>query len=118
MSADAATRPPADAGAGGAPALKRHRLGSAQRLALLALRYLVVLAALAFFLFPIAWVLGTAFKLHGGYMHRPPIWIPDEQTLLQFRAVMASKGEATLRNSVVIATSATILSTIIGRIAA
>ena len=118
MSAGADTRPLADAGAGGAPALKRNRLGSAQRLALLALRYLVVLAALAFFLFPIAWVLGTAFKLPGEYMHRPPIWIPDDPTLLHFRAVMASKGEAALRNSVVIATSATILSTVIGSLAA
>ncbi len=82
------------------------------------LRYAVVLAALAFFLFPIAWVVGTAFKLPGEYMHRPPIWIPNEPTLLHFRNVMASRGEAALRNSAIIAGSATLLSMLIGSLAA
>lgn len=113
MSARSAAAPlPAMAAA---PVRRRPPL---RRLGLRVLRYLAVLAALAFFLFPIAWVVGTAFKLPGEYMQRPPIWIPREPTLLHFQSVMASRGAVALRNSAIIAGAATILSMVIGSLAA
>lgn len=92
--------------------------GASRRRVLCALRYLVVLVALAFFLFPIVWVIGTAFKLPGDYLHKPPIVIPSQPTLIHFANVMASRGETALRNSVIIASSATLLSMLIGSSAA
>ena len=100
------------------PTAVAGRRATLRRPLLRVLRYLVLLVALAFFLFPIAWVITTAFKLPGDYMHRPPVWIPDEPTLLHFRGVMAAKGEAALRNSVIIASGATVLSVLIGSLAA
>jgi len=94
------------------------RRGGGRRPGATALKYAAVAVALAFFLFPIAWVVGTAFKLPGEYLHRPPVWIPSEPTLLHFRNVMASRGEAALRNSTIIAGSATLLSMAIGSLAA
>jgi multiple sugar transport system permease protein len=83
-----------------------------------AIKYLVLLVALIFFIFPIFWVVITSLKLPGEYMHRPPILIPDEPTLNHYRNVLNAKGELALRNSAVIATSATILSLIVGTLAA
>lgn len=85
---------------------------------LTALRYLVLLLALLFFLFPIFWVAITSIKLPGEYMHRPPILIPHEPTLIHYRNVMDSRGTPALRNSVVIASSATLLSLLVGTLAA
>ncbi len=82
------------------------------------LRYSVLLVSLAFFLFPILWVAVTSFKFPGDYMHRPPIFFPDDPTLIHYRSVMSAKGEAALRNSVIIATMATLFSLIVGTLAA
>jgi multiple sugar transport system permease protein len=84
----------------------------------LALRYAAVAAALVFFLFPIFWVVTTAFKLPGEYLSSPPIWIPEQPTLIHFGAVMPLKGYAALQNSLVISTGATVLSLLAGSLAA
>ena len=92
-----------------AAALAAARARSARRRHFLiqTARYLIVLVALVFFLFPIGWVISTAFKLPGEYLTRPPVWIPADPTTIHFRNVMESKGEVALRNSVIIAGSAT-----------
>lgn len=89
-----------------------------RRAAITGLRYPAALAALAFFLFPIFWVVTTAFKLPGEYLSNPPIWIPEQPTLIHFGAVMPLKGYTALGNSLVIATGATVLSLLIGSLAA
>ena len=89
-----------------------------RRLVVQALRYLIVLVALVFFLFPIGWLLSTAFKLPGEYLRNPPVWIPDDPTTVHFANVMRERGEVALRNSVVIAGSATVLCLVIGSLAA
>lgn len=89
-----------------------------RRLAARALRYLGVLAALAFFLFPIYWVVTTAFKLPGEYLHRPPIWFPQNPTLVHFSAVMPLKGYIALKNSLIVSGLSMILSLTIGSMAA
>lgn len=83
-----------------------------------AARYVVLLIVLVFCLFPILWVIAMSVKLPGEYLHNPPIWIPQQPTLVHYRNVMAAKGELALKNSVIIATSATVLTMIVGSLAA
>src|SRR4051812_18877326 len=80
----------------------------------LALRYLVVAIALLFVLFPIFWMVMAAFKLPGDYLHHPPVWIPNEFTLVHFIALVKLQGYVALKNSVIIATGATFLSMAVG----
>jgi multiple sugar transport system permease protein len=97
---------------------RAHVVGRRQRPALLALRYAILAAALLFFLFPIYWVFITAFKLPGEYLANPPIWFPRQPTLVHFAAVMPLKGYAALKNSLIIASSATALALAVGSLAA
>ena len=95
-------------------AARRHRLRLAQTIA----RYVVLVVVVVFFLFPIVWVIGTSLKLPGEYMRNPPIWIPQQPTFLHYQMVMASKGNLALKNSIIIATGAMILSMLVGSLAA
>jgi multiple sugar transport system permease protein len=81
-------------------------------------RYVVLVIVLVFCLFPILWVIAMSVKLPGEYLHNPPIWIPQQPTLVHYRNVMAAKGELAFKNSVIIATSATVLTMIVGSLAA
>lgn len=81
-------------------------------------RWVVLLAALAFFLFPIAWVASTSIKLPGEYLTSPPAWIPDAPTWLHYQNVMATKGNLALRNSLIVSSAATVLTMAIGCLAA
>ncbi|MDQ2683921.1 MAG: carbohydrate ABC transporter permease [Chloroflexota bacterium] len=95
-----------------------HRMVRRHHLYLRILKYLVLLVALLFFMFPIFWIVITSLKLPGEYMHRPPILIPDEPTLNHYRNVLNEKGQLALRNSLIIALSATALSVFVGTLAA
>ena len=94
------------------------RAANRSRLVLKGLKYLTLALALLFFLFPIIWVVITSIKLPGEYMHRPPILIPNHPTFLHYRNVMNAKGELALRNSFIIASVATLLSLLVGTLAA
>ena len=95
-----------------------HRAVRRRRPYLTLLRYAALLVALLFFLFPIFWVAVTSLKLPGEYMARPPVLIPDEPTIIHYRNVLNAKGQLALRNSAVIATSATLISLLVGTLAA
>jgi multiple sugar transport system permease protein len=82
------------------------------------LRYVVVGIALLFFLFPIYWMAITAFKPPADLRMSPPVWFPSEPTMVHFKAVMELRGWTALKNSVIIAGSATVLSLVIGSLAA
>ena len=97
---------------------RAHRMVRRSRPILTLVRIVVLLLALAFFLFPIFWVAVTSLKLPGEYMHKPPIFIPENPTLNHFRNVMKTRGNLALENSVVIASSATAISLIVGTLAA
>jgi len=84
----------------------------------LAARYVVVAIALLFFLFPIYWVVVTAFKLPAEFMARPPVWFPENPSWIQFETAMRLRGVTALKNSIIIAISATFLSVAIGSLAA
>ena len=83
-----------------------------------ALRYAVLLVVLTFCLFPILWVIGTSVKLPGEYLHNPPVWIPQNPTLVHFTNVMSQRGNLALKNSVIIASGATFFSMLVGSLAA
>jgi multiple sugar transport system permease protein len=82
------------------------------------LRYLILLVAAAFFLFPIAWIAIMSIKMPGDYLGRPPVWFPDDPTLAHYRSVMPRNGWMALENSLVIAVSATVFSLLAGTLAA
>jgi multiple sugar transport system permease protein len=81
-------------------------------------RFIIAGLALAFFLFPIVWISLTAFKSSDEFLQNPPVWIPQHPTLNYFTRVIESGGLNALKNSLIIASSATLLSLLIGSLAA
>jgi multiple sugar transport system permease protein len=82
------------------------------------LRYVVAAVAVVFFLFPIVWISLTAFKTPAEFLTSPPVWIPRTPSLGYFEHVIQAGGLKSLRNSLIISTSATLLSLLIGSLAA
>lgn len=82
------------------------------------LRWAVLVLAAIFFLLPVFWMVTTSLKLPGEYMHRPPIWIPHNPVLNHYRLAMEDRGRLALENSLVIASSATVISLLVGTLAA
>ena len=80
-------------------------------------RYLIIIVALIFFLFPIVWIILTAFKTGEEFMLSPPIWLPHSPTLSSFVHIVKSGGLRALFNSIIIATSVTVLSLVVGSLA-
>jgi multiple sugar transport system permease protein len=82
------------------------------------LRYIIWLVALAFFMFPIFWIVMTAFKSAEEFMHSPPIWFPAQPDLSSFAHTIEVGGLDALKNSLIISSAATFLSLLIGSLAA
>ena len=97
-----------------AVAVRRDRWRGART----AVRYAVLIVVLVFSLFPILWVIGTSVKLPGEYLRNPPVWVPQAPTSIHYQNVMAQRGNLALKNSVIIASGATILSMVVGSLAA
>jgi len=83
-----------------------------------AIRYIVAVVALIFFLFPILWICLTAFKTGDWIYKSPPVWFPPNPTLQHFNIFIESGGWRSLANSFIISTSATLLALLIGSLAA
>lgn len=81
-------------------------------------RYGVALTALLFFLFPIIWIILTAFKTPEEFLTSPPVWIPRTPSLGYFAHVIQTGGLKALANSLIISLSATLLAVLIGSLAA
>ena len=94
------------------------RMVRRRRPLLMALRIAVLLLAAAFFLLPVIWMVLTSFKMPGEYLHRPPIWIPRNPTLNHYRLALDSGGRLAVENSLVIASCATVISLLVGTLAA
>jgi multiple sugar transport system permease protein len=74
---------------------------------------------LLFLLIPLYWMFITSIKPSNDYLAVPPVWFPDEPTLLHYTAALyAYRGLDGLINSLIIATSATILSAFFGTLMA
>lgn len=83
----------------------------------------IVVLALAFFLFPVAWMILTSFKTQAEYFARPPVYIPHGFDLANYLNAMRPPPEGRgglqgLRDSLIIASSSTVASVLIGSLAA
>ncbi len=77
-------------------------------------RYLVVAAALIFFLFPIYWIASMAFRTGDEIFHSPPIYIPSTFSLNQFAEAIQNKSIFALANSLIVTSGATLLALLLG----
>lgn len=77
-------------------------------------RYLALLLVLVFFLFPLFWLATLAVKTPNEYFASPPVWWPQEPTLVHLQALINSKGFSSFVNSLIIATGATLIAIILG----
>jgi multiple sugar transport system permease protein len=85
---------------------------------LLALRYLAAIAVTIVFLFPVYWLFAVSLKTPAEIFSSPPVWVPAN---LQFGnyAVLFRDGDAwTVMNSVIIASTSTVIAMSLGTIAA
>jgi multiple sugar transport system permease protein len=69
-------------------------------------------------MFPIVWIILTAFKTPNEFLRTPPIWIPRNPSLIYFEHVAQTGGFKALLNSLIISVSATFLALLIGSLAA
>lgn len=77
-------------------------------------RYVVLGAALVFFLFPIVWIILTSFKNPGEFLSHPPKWIPRQPNLTHYFAVAQLGGYKALKNTLVVSSLTTLVSIILG----
>jgi ABC-type glycerol-3-phosphate transport system permease component len=80
--------------------------------------YVVLLLSVAIMLFPIAWMLSTAFKSTSEVFRIPPTWIPHEPSLESFRLSLNTTMLRFFFNSIIVATGTTLLSLLAGSFAA
>lgn len=81
-------------------------------------RYIISIVALLFFMFPIFWIVMTGFKSASEFMSSPPVWFPATPSLRSFAHVIEVGGLDALKNSLIISSAATLLSLLIGSMAA
>lgn len=90
----------------------------ARKLLVSSVRYVIAAVALAFFLFPIVWIILTAFKTPSEFLKSPPVWIPQAPSSVYFEHVVQTGGLKALSNTLIISTSTTLLALLIGSLAA
>jgi multiple sugar transport system permease protein len=74
--------------------------------------YGLIIVGMVLVLFPILWMISTAFKDKGAMFAIPPQWIPREPTLEPFRIILSSNNPflTWFRNSVLVGISTAIVS--------
>lgn len=74
---------------------------------------------LLFVLIPLYWMFNTSIKPSDDYLAVPPVWFPDNPTLVHYEAALFTyRGFEGLVNSIIISLSATILSALLGTLMA
>src|SRR5215203_2160111 len=74
---------------------------------------------LVFTLAPLYWVFATSIKPSNDYLAVPPVWFPNEPTLVHYSAALFSyRGLDGLTNSLIVSLSATALSALLGTLMA
>jgi multiple sugar transport system permease protein len=84
----------------------RRRKG--RRVLWMLLRYVIILIALAFFVFPMFWLVSTSIKRPEEYTHSPPIYIPQQPTLNNYNRAL-NEGLKSLADSLIISIGTTVL---------
>ena len=78
-------------------------------------RVLLIGFFLLFVLLPLYWVFVTSIKPSEDYLAVPPVWFPSAPTLNHYTAALfAYRGLGGLLNSLIVSTSATVLSALLG----
>jgi multiple sugar transport system permease protein len=78
-------------------------------------QFLVIGLFVVFVLVPLYWVVITSIKPSSDYLTVPPVWFPAEPTIVHYTAALFSyRGLQGLINSLIVASAATVLSTIMG----
>ena len=78
------------------------------------LTWLVILAALGFFLLPVVWIFLTSFKNQGEVFHYPPIFWPKHVNFRFYSAALGGAGGKALKDSLIVASANTGLSLLVG----
>jgi multiple sugar transport system permease protein len=78
-----------------------------------AIRYLILISALIFFLFPIFWIATMAFKSPDEYFRNPPVWLPSTLNLDHFAQLVTNKTINAFGRSVAITAASTLLALIV-----
>lgn len=82
-------------------------------------RILFLAFCVIFVLAPLYWVFVTSIKPSDDYLATPPVWFPDQPTIVHYTAALfAYRGLQGLINSLIISISATILSCVFGTLMA
>jgi multiple sugar transport system permease protein len=93
----------------------RRRRG--RRLPIVRILFLTIF--LIFVLAPLYWSFVTSIKPSSDYLAVPPVWFPDEPTIVHYTAALFSyRGLDGLINSIIVSVSATILSCLFGTLMA
>jgi len=80
--------------------------------------YFIVGLAVIFALFPIVWMILTSFKLPSEFLHSPPIWLPHQPSFTHYIGLQQLGGYKSFKDSLIIASSSTLLAITIGSLAA
>jgi multiple sugar transport system permease protein len=95
-------------------ALPFHRRHSTR----LALRYLVAVALVIVFVFPVYWLFIISFKTPDEIFAFPPVWYPESIQFANYRVLFKDGDAATVGNSLILASVSTFFAMILGTIAA
>ena len=88
-----------------------------RRLPIVRLLFLAVFVI--FVLAPLYWLFVTSIKPSDDYLAVPPVWFPEEPTIVHYTAALfAYRGLQGLINSIIVSVSATILSCLLGTLMA
>ncbi|MBI2720286.1 MAG: carbohydrate ABC transporter permease [Rhizobiales bacterium] len=84
----------------------------------LALRYVVAVALVLVFVFPIYWLFTMSFKTPDEIFAFPPVWYPRAIQFNNYRVLFKDGDAATVGNSLILATVSTFFAMIFGTVAA
>jgi multiple sugar transport system permease protein len=82
------------------------------------IRYALLAIILVFFLFPLFWLATLAFKTPDEYFASPAVWLPATPSFNHLETLLRTKGIDSFKNSMIIATGATLLAMALGTPAA
>ena len=80
------------------------------------IRYAILLVATFWFLFPIFWVTSNSFKFPRDYNQSPPLYLPTEAHLGNYKKVLITTSKATqgLSDSIIVSVGTTLMTLTVG----
>ena len=97
------------------PGPVRYRVSGMRNLRANLARFLVIGLFVVFVLVPLYWVVITSIKPSSDYLTVPPVWFPAAPTIVHYTAALFSyRGLQGLINSLIVASAATVLSSVMG----